>query len=410
MASSQELDDLRNRIEWIDEERRKAARRLVEVEQRVELSNREIQSRDQRIQELEQRLTETRAQLNQFQNLDDKLDALRGDLLTIIEQHNTRRIESEKEMDSLRQLEYENVSREIAEIRRELPGIGRLANEMDQRKAEDARLSKLITNNQNRFSGVDTRIEALQSNAAFLDESAKQNNRQIAQLQADILELRKRLEPLANRLDINASGLARLENQLPALQKEQTGLRLQIKDWLEKAKLADYDRSKRLDGWGEDLERFKQEIGQFQQERFAQQEQLKQAQAILQTFTEWKRQIEQQQREASELSRLEINRMKTRWDSFRTENDKFWRTVQVEADQHRSTLDRRERSLQEQIEALSERLASVEQEKDTLVRIQNAQADALKRFPLLWMEEVEKAIANDPNRRRQPALHRVPEE
>lgn len=43
-------------------------------------------------------------------------------------------------------------------------------------------------------------------------------------------------------------------------------------------------------------------------------------------------------------------------------------------------------------------------DKDTLWRVQTAQADALKQLPRMWLEEVEKAITNNPNRRRQPAL------
>ena len=39
-----------------------------------------------------------------------------------------------------------------------------------------------------------------------------------------------------------------------------------------------------------------------------------------------------------------------------------------------------------------------------------AQADALKQWPRVWVEEVEKTLAQNPNRRRQPALVEVPEE
>ena len=62
------------------------------------------------------------------------------------------------------------------------------------------------------------------------------------------------------------------------------------------------------------------------------------------------------------------------------------------------------------IDLIEEKIAKLEQEKDLLWRVQTAQADALKLFPRLWLEEVEKAIQQNPNRRRQPALVPVREE
>ena len=61
----------------------------------------------------------------------------------------------------------------------------------------------------------------------------------------------------------------------------------------------------------------------------------------------------------------------------------------------------------EQMEA---EIAQLKEEKELLWRVQTAQSDALKQWPRLWLEEVEKAIEQNPNRRRQPALVPVREE
>lgn len=401
----QEIEDLRNRIEWIDEERRKSARRLVELEQRLALNARELETRDRRIEALEKQLADATTRLNQTENVEGKLEALRQELVNMLNQQNDRRVASEGEMMRARQLEAESFSREIAEIRQELPALDRLGNELAQRRTEDNRLAKLITTLQNRFSTVDNRLEALNSNAAFLEESLKQNGRQIAQVEADVLEINRRRDAQTDRIDSVAATVVRLENQVPAVQNELSALRLQIRDWLEKAKLADYDRSRKLDQWAEVLESFREEMNAFQQERFAQHEQLKQARATLDTFGEWRQQQEVRQREADELTRLEINRMKSRWETFRADSEKYRRQLSLENEQFRTTSGRREAQLQSQLDALTAQLESLEQEKEMLLRIQAAQSDALKRFPLLWMEEVDKAIANDPNRRRQPTMH-----
>jgi hypothetical protein len=49
-------------------------------------------------------------------------------------------------------------------------------------------------------------------------------------------------------------------------------------------------------------------------------------------------------------------------------------------------------------------------ESDALWRVQAAQSDAMKKLPRIWLEEVEKAIAHNPDSRRQPALVPVRDE
>jgi hypothetical protein len=130
----------------------------------------------------------------------------------------------------------------------------------------------------------------------------------------------------------------------------------------------------------------------------------------VQTLSEWQKQIEQQQREASELLRIESNRMQSRWENFTLEDQKKWKSFQVEAEQRWTNINRLEKRVQEQFMALEETLNGLEEEKDLLWRVQTAQSDAIKRIPHLWLDEVEKAIEQNPHRRRQPTQFPVREE
>lgn len=82
----------------------------------------------------------------------------------------------------------------------------------------------------------------------------------------------------------------------------------------------------------------------------------------------------------------------------------------MEIEQRWAGLNRQSRQILEQITLLEEELKVIEQDKETLWRVQTAQSDALKQWPRLWLEEVEKAVSRNPSRRRQPALVPVREE
>lgn len=407
---SQELDELRNRLEWIDEERRKGARRLAELEQRLTLQEREITGRDQRIRELEQRLVSVTSQLARLPQFDTQLVQFKDEIVGLMEQYDQRRLSSEEEMERLRRVEHEVNVREIAEIRKELPAIGRLQNGMELREAEDVRLANLVGSLQNRFPPVESRIEGWVSDLAYLEELEKQNSRTISTMQSELLEVHKRWEPIYNRLDILADSVSRMESNMQAISDSQAEAQKTIKSWAEQVQLGEYERNQRLRNWQELIEDHQNNMNNYDRQWVKFSDQYKSAQMAVQTMTQWQEHIEQRQREASELARVEFHRMQNRWDNFVTEQEKTLTNYRVDVDQRWASVGRNERNIREQVTLLDERLGTLKQDLEMVWRVQTAQTDAMKQFPRIWQEEVEKTIAQNPNRRRQPALVPVRED
>lgn len=408
--TTQEINEIKSRLDWLDEERRKGARKLAEVEQKLLLKERELDGREQRILELERQIGILTTQQARQLQIDTELAQFKDDIVHMIEQYDQRRIQSEGELDRLRRIEHESNVREIAEIRKELPNIGRLQQDMEHRIAEEARLANLIGVQESKISNLRNQIEPWQRDIAFLEEKEKQNNRYVTDLQASILEATKRLDPIHERLNSLAASVVRTETSLRNLSQTQETSRESIKAWLEQIQVGEHERKKQMEAWRRMIDERDNTLDRYSKEWIPISDQFKETKMVLQTITEWQKQVEQQQRENSELLRVESHRMQARWDTFRQELDKKWRTFEVEADQRWASASRTDKGFSEQFHALEELLQKLQQEKDALIRIQNAQTDAIKKIPRIWMEEIEKAIAQDPNRRRQPALMSVREE
>ena len=298
----------------------------------------------------------------------------------------------------------------MADLRKEIGFVPKLQNEMELRVAEESRLANLIGQHKTRLDNINNRLENWDSNYAFLEEKEKHNNRNITELQTAVVEINKRWEHIHSRLDTTSSAILRLENSLQTLNDKQNQVQESTKNWMEQIQIGEYERNQRLEGWRRVLEEQEDNIERFNKEFVKFSDMYKEAQMAVQTLSGWQEEIEKQQREASETLRVETSRMQSRWDDFRHENDKRWKNQNVDADQRWNTINRHEREIREMIDQLEDKLAKLEQEKDLLWRVQTAQSDALKQFPRLWLEEVEKAIAQNPNRRRQPALVPVREE
>ena len=409
-ASQQELSELRSRVQWLDEERRKQSRKIAELEQRLELRERELGGREQRLQDMERKMNTLAAQQARQLQLDVELAQFRDDIVKMIEQYDQRRLQSEAELDRLRRVEHEGTIRELADIRKSLPHIPRLQQDMELRQAEEARLASLIGTLQGNFSSVQHAVETWEREFAFIEEKERQNKRQITELQTTLVETSKRIDPIYERIDLASSGLPRIKTELQRVTEQQEQLRDNIKGWLEQVQSGEYERKKQMEAWQRTMNEQQSTLEKFQRDWLPISDQYQEAKMALQSLSTWQQQQQQQQRESSELTRVEVHRIQNRWDSFRSENEKKWKTFEIEAEQRWASAARRERETQEQIHTLQEELEKLQREKELIKRIQTAQADALKKFPLIWVEEVEKAIAQDPHRRRQPALMTVREE
>ncbi|MBK6709217.1 MAG: hypothetical protein KBA85_15890 [Chloroflexi bacterium] len=409
-GESQELRDLRQQVEWQDEERRKVGRKLTEIEQRVLLQEREIAPRDQRIQDLEAQISNLSSQLSRLPQIDVKLSQFKDDIVQMIEQYDQRRVQAQAEMEALRRVEHESNVREIADVRKELPAIPRLQRDMEMRQAEETRLANLIGQQQNKITAVANRVDTWENSHTFLEEKEKQNTRNISEAQAKLVEINKRWSPIHDRLDVLTSNVSKLDINIRNVSEAQQEIRDSTKGWMEQIQIGEYERNQRLESWRQVLEENAKTIEQFSKDWIMFSDQYKEAKMAVQTLAPWQAQIEQQQRDLAELLRVEHSRLQSHMENFLLENDKKWRSFEVEIEQRWAGLNRQSRQILEQITLLEEELKVIEQDKETLWRVQTAQSDALKQWPRLWLEEVEKAVSRNPSRRRQPALVPVREE
>ena len=409
-GESQELRDLRQQVEWQDEERRKVGRKLTEIEQRVLLQEREIAPRDQRIQDLEAQISNLSSQLSRLPQIDVQLSQFKDDIVQMIEQYDQRRVQAQAEMEALRRVEHESNVREIADVRKELPAIPRLQRDMEMRQAEETRLANLIGQQQNKITAVANRVDTWENSHTFLEEKEKQNTRNISEAQAKLVEINKRWSPIHDRLDVLTSNVSKLDINIRNVSEAQQEIRDSTKGWMEQIQIGEYERNQRLESWRQVLEENAKTIEQFSKDWIMFSDQYKEAKMAVQTLAPWQAQLEQQQRDLAELLRVEHSRLQSHMENFLLENDKKWRSFEVEIEQRWAGLNRQSRQILEQITLLEEELKVIEQDKETLWRVQTAQSDALKQWPRLWLEEVEKAVSRNPSRRRQPALVPVREE
>lgn len=405
-----ELEALISRIEWLEEERRKHSATSASLQQVVEAQEKKIADQKNRMQDLETRIMNMSGFSTKLQMIDESNRGFQREVKEMINTSEDRSKRSVDEANRVRRVENEVLNREISAVRAEIKEFNKIHAEMELRQAEEARLSNLLGSLQGRFTNVENRLESNEQKLSFVGESEQQRQKILTAVDLSVNEFKRRIENLSNRIEIFGNTVTKSETAIRELNESQAALGRRQKEWVDQMQLGEYERNQRVENMQQTLTEFQTRMDLFNSEWVKVTEQYLTAQNTFNTLDKWQSDMDIHIREATEATRIESNRMQTRWDNFIVEMENRWRTFKVDLEQSTSTSDRRLRAIETMLTELQMFSKELEREKDAIWRVQTAQLDAIKQLPRLWLTEVEKARAMDPERRREPSLVPVDED
>ena len=249
-----DLDQLSQMVTWLDEEHRRGRGEIAKLQQRIEGQATEIVEQSRRIQELEGMLASTQAQLVRFSQVDQAMQQLKNELVLMLQRQEEQRLADQRENERLRGAEREAASRGLSEVRKELPRFSRIEEELQQRKAEDQRLSEIVMAVRQQVNNINKDIDERTRSLPFIMEQRAQDNKRIAQLQQETVELFKRSETVSGKLPPLEATIQRVERSVAAVQPVPDQMRNQVASFIEAQKLLDVERGRQLANWQQEFE------------------------------------------------------------------------------------------------------------------------------------------------------------
>jgi chromosome segregation ATPase len=302
--------------------------------------------------------------------------------------------------------------------------LDKVEQELEMRQAEEIRLSNLIGVQESKFERANDQIEEMNRVVAQMQSQAAASDEAVAELRGwyrdlndnwkpALMEASGKLGPLSDRLTVLSTMVTKTEATVQTLAADQAEMRDGIVDVSDEVRQARQDLTHQIDTWQATIDEHKETVERFTQQWLTLSNQYKEARMAVQNFAHWQKQLEQQKREASEMLRVESNRMQSRWEGFLLEIQEQmknadldltqkWQTFEMENEQRWAAARRSEQLWREELANVDELIVKLQQDSRNLIwRVQAAQADAIKKWPRLLLEEVEKAVELNPNRRLQ---------
>lgn len=317
-----DIAQLAQMVNWLDEEHRRDRAEIARLQQQMESQSADLIDQTRRIQDLEGRLANTQSQLTRFTQLEQQIQNVKHEFLPLIDREEEARILAIRELERARLSDREALSREIGEVRRELPRIGRVEESIESRKGEDERLNEMIANVRNQVAIVAKEIEERTRQIPFLAEQRTSDTKRIAQLQQETVELFKRSEAYIGRLAVVEEGVRKSAVDVEKWRPIPGQLREEQQNFMERVRIEVVDRLAVLNRWQEAIEEQRGIVakGYEQIQSFTQQlEVARRAAATIQDFQEV---IKREQAQVQELQRLAEERIRREMDEFREDFEK----------------------------------------------------------------------------------------
>ena len=364
-----DLTQLSQMVTWLDEEHRRDRDELAKLDQRLQGMVAEKQEQERRIQDLEGRLASTHAQLSRFTQLEQAIQQFKNEVVVMLDKQTETRLQAERETERARLSDREILARGIAELRKELPRLGRVEEELVTRHAEEQRLGEMLLAQRQTLTNLGRDLDERTRTLPYMVEQRAQDNKRIAQIQAENVELLKRTDAQASKQILVEERIQRAERDLQRVQPLLDQVRRDQQIFIEAVKVTEADRTRQMAQWEEE---FAQQREIFEKQAALMREfaaRYEAAGRAIKALEEFQSQMIREQKQVSELQRLAEERQRKELTEWQAENEQRWKKEMLRWEYTTQEQHKINQKLQDRFRPIEQSVALLQREVEALWRV-----------------------------------------
>ena len=216
-----------------------------------------------------------------------------------------------------------DVNASIEELRASLE-FEPIKKQLKEQALDDKRLSLDIQDLQQKLDAVAQPIESSLNIAKEANEAHRQNLKQITDLQAEMVAVRKRADEAREKTLIYGDSIRNLENRMTELVESEAARKQAQTAFLDQQVLAQVERDRGWKEWQAKYENFKKQAENMELQVVALDDSIRAAKRSQEAYTELNQKLERRIAEISEIQRLAEDRIRQEWVAFKADEQKRW--------------------------------------------------------------------------------------
>lgn len=382
-----DIEQLAQKMEWLDEERRKDRTSLAALEDRFTRSEGTITTLTQQVKELNDEVARLSSLVGRYSQIEDSIAQLRIEFKRMIETLEKSRSDREREQEKVRLADLESINRSIGEVRKVAEPIADVKKAMAARADEEQRLNRTMDELAKRVEEALRVDEEYHRQQRLTDEAVKQDGKRITDMAAEIATLRKRVEEQRGRVDLVVDSTKKIEVRVGEIQTAEAERKQAQNSWMERASLVQVERDRTWKEWQVRFEQIERSGTTLDTQLQSMDNTMRALKRSQDSFDEITQRFERRINEITEMQRLADERFRQEWVTFKADDQKRWTNYTLNQDEvHREST--------RQFEKLVGRVTSLEDSSQMLTdAFHTSQAQTHDRLQGLltavhaWLEE-----------------------
>ena len=331
-----EINQINQLLKFMEDERRKDRAQIAVLQEKLVGQSNEIADLTRRVQDLDANLKTTQTALAKTQKYDSILEEYKTELIAEMNRNDDDIKKATREADRVRILEVETLQRQISEIRKELPRLGKLEDELPTRRAEEKRLGEMIQRLQPQIEVASQLVEERTRGVPYLEEGRRQDVKRLLALEQETTTQFKKFDAIFGKLQVLEDLLGKIPPRFEPLNTRMVEHDREVQD----LRSADFRVQQQVKAFETQITQYREQVVEYTSimNKLREQAQINQrAEHDLLAFQET---LRQRTAELGEVERLFEERVKRQFEEFLGEFEKRWSKIPPKLDERWHEHDR----------------------------------------------------------------------
>lgn len=362
MDKTSDFEQLQKRVEWLDSERRDDKTMIASFQNKIETLVTENAALRSRLNELESEMTRVSALLSRMDQFDQEISALRSETTHQVDDFREAVLEQHTQTERHQQ-NIDGINEDLVCLRKRMQEVEEidLTNAINKQKEEDIRLARAIEEIKANLNEMTRFDEDYKRSLRMLEENQRQESKRLTDMQGEIASIRKRSDETRGKQDLLSDSMRKLDVRINDLLQAESERRETQTAFIEKINVAQVNRDRMIRDWSERFELIEQITSSLEEKTMGLeniQRSVKTSQAGLDDVTQ---RFERRINEITEVQRLNEDRFRQEWTTFKSDDQKRWSNYVISQDEQHREMNRSLENLTNQLANLDDQLEILQQ-------------------------------------------------
>ena len=367
MENPHNPEQLLKQLEWLDNERRNDKTVIAALQSKLEAFSIENSDLRTRLNELESEVTRLNTLMARLEQFEHDIASIRTETGQQIEDFKGS-IQEKQIQTNRNQQEIITANQDIINIRKKIQTIEEMniQKSLESQREESYRLARLNEELKAQIAEISHSDEGDKRSLRMIEESQRQDAKRVTDIQGEVASLRKRNDETRAKQDLVGDMLRKLETRFKGLLDAESDRRESQTSFIEKMSVSQVEQGRTFKQWGERFEKMEQFAAGLEEnikELEDTHRSVKKSQTALDEVTQ---RFERRVNEITEIQRLNEDRFRQEWTTFKSDDQKRWSNYVISQDeQHREmnqaldNLAEKVTNLHEQVEAIQDQVQQI---------------------------------------------------